>query len=108
MSAGEPGCGEQRVAAIRVRVGTAVQAALLFNAGYHRGDKDEQRRPHREGVVLLVRGDGEEEQRPGGEEGEQPNRAHAELEAQDEGADVFADGVVEVEERVSRSVAALP
>jgi hypothetical protein len=54
--------------------------AVLFNAGQHAGDEDEQRRPDREGVVLLVGGDGEEEQSPGGEEAQQPDGADAELE----------------------------
>ncbi len=51
---------------------------MLFREGHNAGDEDEKRRPDGEGVVLLVGGDGEEEQREGGEEREQPDGAGAE------------------------------
>jgi hypothetical protein len=54
-------------AGLAVDCGSAV-GAVFFNAGHYAGDEDEQRRPDREGVVLLIGRDGEEEQRPGGEE----------------------------------------
>jgi hypothetical protein len=61
LGAGEPGGGEQGLAA-----GLAVnKAAIFLDTGDHGGDEDEHGRPNREGVVLLVGGDGEKQQREG-------------------------------------------
>ena len=68
LPAGEPAGGEQRMGAVGAFVRRAVHSAFFFNACNHAGDKDEQRRPHRKGVVLLVGGDGEEQQAECGEE----------------------------------------
>ena len=50
LHAGQPGGGKQRFAALR----SALGSALLLDAGHHGGDENQQRRPHREGVVLMI------------------------------------------------------
>ncbi len=75
----------------------SVRSATFFIAGENAGDQDQERRPCGKGVVLLVGGDGEEEQGECGKEPEQPRGAHAELETRDVAGDIFADRVLEVE-----------
>jgi hypothetical protein len=58
--------------------------ALLLDAGHHAGDENQQRRPDGEGVVLLIGGDGEEEQRPRGKKAEQPDGARAKTEIEEQ------------------------
>ena len=53
-------------------------AMILLDARHHSGDQNEEWRPHREGVVLLIGRDGKEDQRPGRKKAEQPDRARAE------------------------------
>ena len=60
LRAAEPFLREQRL--------LAFGAAAFFDVGERDCKEHEQRRPCREGVVLLVGGDGEEEQREPGEE----------------------------------------
>src|SRR5271166_2800016 len=70
----QPGRGEQRFTAAQ----SAMKSVVPLNAGQHRGDQNEQRRPGRESVVLLIRGEGKEKQNEGGKEAEQPDSVSAE------------------------------
>ena len=75
----------------------------VFNACKHPGNQNEERRPHHEGVVLLVGRNRKEDQREGREQAQQPDGAHAELDVDYVAGHIEAGGVVEVEiHRVAR------
>src|ERR1700678_3191848 len=89
LSASEPGEREQRA--------SFVVTAALFGVGQQTCDENEQGGPCREGVVLLVGGEREEEQDKGRVEAEQPVGADAKFEPRYVGGYVFARGVVVIE-----------